>query len=304
MKKVFLLTAVLALGLTVAFAQTSSGAGAANTTSSNQQGTNTNSTNPNQQGNTTGTSTDTNTSGQQGVPPDTSATGNMSTQSSNQSGASQSPSSTTGGAAGTSSSTSSGTSSGSDMNQQNQTGNSGSAYRSNQSSTGMGSQTGTSSDQNTNPQTGTCPTGAGRRCRRVRDDLPPDRAGPLRAGCLRASSPLAGALGRPPQRHLDRADARYYGDGVHLSDGYRLGWSYIPHLVSTRFYTYAYVFAKLVALALYARWRAQGEEFVAPYLKFVAAGGSGAPADLLAVLGVDLSGREIWTRTRTGCRGG
>jgi oligoendopeptidase F len=87
---------------------------------------------------------------------------------------------------------------------------------------------------------------------------------------------------------------RYYGDSIHLSDGYRLGWSYIPHFISTRFYTYAYVFAKLVALALYARWRAQGEEFVAPYLTFMAAGGSGAPADLLAVLGIDLSGREIW----------
>src|SRR5205823_2617263 len=43
---------------------------------------------------------------------------------------------------------------------------------------------------------------------------------------------------------------RYYGDSIHLSDGYRLGWSYIPHFISTRFYTYAYVFAKLVALAL------------------------------------------------------
>ena len=51
---------------------------------------------------------------------------------------------------------------------------------------------------------------------------------------------------------------RYYGDSIHLSDGYRLGWSYIPHFISTRFYTYAYVFAKLVALALYARWRGAG----------------------------------------------
>lgn len=87
---------------------------------------------------------------------------------------------------------------------------------------------------------------------------------------------------------------RYYGDSIHLSDGYRLGWSYIPHFISTRFYTYAYTFAKLVALALYARWRAQGEEFVAPYLEFMAAGGSGTPADLLAALGIDLSGDEIW----------
>jgi oligoendopeptidase F len=87
---------------------------------------------------------------------------------------------------------------------------------------------------------------------------------------------------------------RYYGDSLHLSDGYRLGWSYIPHFISTRFYTYAYVFAKLVALALYARWCELGEEFVPGYLEFMAAGGSGSPAELLSALGVDLAGREIW----------
>ncbi len=87
---------------------------------------------------------------------------------------------------------------------------------------------------------------------------------------------------------------RYYGDSMRLPDGYRLGWSYIPHFISTRFYTYAYVFAKLVALALYGIWREQGEDFVPPYLEFLAAGGSAAPADLLARLGVDLGGSEIW----------
>ena len=87
---------------------------------------------------------------------------------------------------------------------------------------------------------------------------------------------------------------RYYGDSLRLPDGYRLGWSYIPHFISTRFYTYAYVFAKLVALALYGIWREQGEEFVPGYLEFLAAGGSAAPADLLARLGVDVRGSEIW----------
>jgi oligoendopeptidase F len=87
---------------------------------------------------------------------------------------------------------------------------------------------------------------------------------------------------------------RYYGDSVSMPEGYRLGWAYIPHFISTRFYTYAYVFAKLVALALYARWREQGEEFVPAYLEFLAAGGSAAPADLLAPLGVDLAGGGIW----------
>jgi oligoendopeptidase F len=89
-------------------------------------------------------------------------------------------------------------------------------------------------------------------------------------------------------------NARYYGDSMRLPEGYRLGWSYIPHFISTRFYTYAYVFAKLVALALYGIWREQGEAFVPRYLEFLAAGGSAAPADLLSVLGVDLGGAEVW----------
>ena len=89
-------------------------------------------------------------------------------------------------------------------------------------------------------------------------------------------------------------NAKYYGDAVRMTDGYRLGWSYIPHFISTRFYTYAYVFAHLVTLALYARYREEGEDFVPRYLEFLAAGGSAAPADLLAPLGVDIASPEAW----------
>ena len=89
-------------------------------------------------------------------------------------------------------------------------------------------------------------------------------------------------------------NARYYGDSVQMPDGYRLGWAYIPHFINTRFYTYAYVFAKLVALALYARWRRQGEEFVPAYLEFLSAGGSASPTELLAGIGIDLAGGSIW----------
>ena len=89
-------------------------------------------------------------------------------------------------------------------------------------------------------------------------------------------------------------NAAYYGDAVEMPEGYRLGWSYIPHFISTRFYTYAYVFAHLVTLALYAQYRAQGEEFVPKYLDFLAAGGSASPADLLRPLGVDLDNPACW----------
>jgi len=90
------------------------------------------------------------------------------------------------------------------------------------------------------------------------------------------------------------ANRAYYGDTIALPDGYRFGWSYIPHFISTRFYTYAYVFAHLTTLALYAQYREQGPAFAERYLEFLAAGGSQAPADLLAPLGVDLSRPDVW----------
>jgi oligoendopeptidase F len=90
------------------------------------------------------------------------------------------------------------------------------------------------------------------------------------------------------------ANRAYYGDTITLPPGYRFGWSYIPHFISTRFYTYAYVFAHLTTLALYAQYREHGDAFAERYLEFLAAGGSEAPRDLLLPLGVDLSRADVW----------
>ena len=90
------------------------------------------------------------------------------------------------------------------------------------------------------------------------------------------------------------ANSAYYGDAVEIPERYRLGWSYIPHFIHTRFYTYSYTFALLVSLALYARYRRDGDAFVGPYLDLLAAGGSGAPAELLAPLGLDLGDPSVW----------
>jgi oligoendopeptidase F len=89
-------------------------------------------------------------------------------------------------------------------------------------------------------------------------------------------------------------NGRYYGDAVELPEGYRLGWSYIPHFISTRFYTYAYVFAHLATLALYAAYRDQGEAFAERYLHFLSAGGSASPRELLERLGLDLEDPDVW----------
>jgi oligoendopeptidase F len=87
---------------------------------------------------------------------------------------------------------------------------------------------------------------------------------------------------------------RYYGDSVALPEGYRLGWSYIPHFIHTRFYTYAYAFAHLVTLCLYSRYRADPDGFPAQYLELLAAGGSESPADAVARFGLDLADGSMW----------
>jgi oligoendopeptidase F len=89
-------------------------------------------------------------------------------------------------------------------------------------------------------------------------------------------------------------NARYYADSLELPHGYRLGWSYIPHFIHVRFYTYAYAFAHLVAFSLLARYREDPERFAPAYLEFLATGASRSPQDLLAPLGVDLRDPQTW----------
>ena len=86
----------------------------------------------------------------------------------------------------------------------------------------------------------------------------------------------------------------YYGDAVEVADAYRVGWSYIPHFIHVRFYTYAYSFAQLVALLLHRRYREDPEAFVPRYLGFLAVGGSASPAAQLEPFGLDLRATDTW----------
>jgi oligoendopeptidase F len=87
---------------------------------------------------------------------------------------------------------------------------------------------------------------------------------------------------------------RYYGGSIVLPDGYRVGWSYIPHFIHVRFYTYAYAFAHLVAFSLLARYRDDPAAFTPAYVEFLASGGSRSPQELLEPLGVDLRDPGTW----------
>jgi oligoendopeptidase F len=90
------------------------------------------------------------------------------------------------------------------------------------------------------------------------------------------------------------SNARWYGDALELPDGYRVGWSYIPHFIHFRFYTYAYSFAQLVALLLFRRYKEDPASFTPRYLELLAAGGAASPAELLEPFGIDLHSAGTW----------
>jgi oligoendopeptidase F len=70
------------------------------------------------------------------------------------------------------------------------------------------------------------------------------------------------------------------------------GWASLPHFVHARFSHHAYTFAFLLAAGLVAGSGEPG--FAARYERFLTAGGSASPAELMAVVGVDLGDPEIW----------
>ena len=92
------------------------------------------------------------------------------------------------------------------------------------------------------------------------------------------------------------ANGNYYGDAVDMPEGYRWGWSYIPHFIHSRFYCYSYVFGQLLVLALYRMYKDQGKSFVPKYVKLLEAGGSDTPEALLKPLGVNIQQPEFWQK--------
>jgi oligoendopeptidase F len=90
------------------------------------------------------------------------------------------------------------------------------------------------------------------------------------------------------------ANRPMFGDSVELRDDYAWWWLYIPHFVHSPFYCYAYSFGELLVLALLRRYDEEGPAFVERYVELLSAGGSEAPAILLARVGLDVRDPEFW----------
>jgi oligoendopeptidase F len=90
------------------------------------------------------------------------------------------------------------------------------------------------------------------------------------------------------------SQAELFGDSLEMTDDYRMWWSYIPHFINTPGYVYAYAYGLLLALSVYNRYREQGDSFAASYLELLAAGGSRAPREIAAIVGIDLADPGFW----------
>ena len=85
-----------------------------------------------------------------------------------------------------------------------------------------------------------------------------------------------------------------FGDSLVMDDAFKSEWISIPHIYATPFYCYAYTFGLLLVLALFQRYRVEGDAFVPKYLKILAYGGSKAPTAILDEAGFDIRTREFW----------
>lgn len=83
---------------------------------------------------------------------------------------------------------------------------------------------------------------------------------------------------------------------VEVNEEFQYEWTYIPHFYHTPFYTYAYSFGNLLAVALYQTYKREGQPFVEKFLDLLASGGSERPSTLLQRHGINIKSRQFWQK--------
>jgi oligoendopeptidase F len=86
------------------------------------------------------------------------------------------------------------------------------------------------------------------------------------------------------------------GDGIEISDGYEVFWTYIPHFIHSPFYVYAYAFGDCLVNSLYARYQESAAGFQDKYFEMLKAGGTKHHSELLKPFGLDATNPEFWQK--------
>ncbi|MBK5277042.1 MAG: M3 family oligoendopeptidase [Desulfuromonadales bacterium] len=91
-------------------------------------------------------------------------------------------------------------------------------------------------------------------------------------------------------------NSRLFGDAVEMIPAYKWGWSYISHFIHSRFYCYSYTFAELLVLALFQKYREDGDSFKPGYRSLLESGGALSPADTARLAGIDITESGFWQK--------
>ena len=86
---------------------------------------------------------------------------------------------------------------------------------------------------------------------------------------------------------------RFYGEEVKMIDGYRWGWTYIPHLFHRPFYCYSYIFGNLLSVMLFQDYQKKGSGFLEAIIDLLKTGASRAPVEMIKEMGLDI-GKMCW----------
>ena len=85
-----------------------------------------------------------------------------------------------------------------------------------------------------------------------------------------------------------------FGPAIPVGDEFKWEWVSIHHFFHVPFYTYAYSFGNLLALALYKEYLANGQAFIPRYVKILAYGGAASPTEILREAGIDITSAAFW----------
>lgn len=82
--------------------------------------------------------------------------------------------------------------------------------------------------------------------------------------------------------------------GLKLTDGHQYWWMPILHFYHYNFYVFSYCFGEALTIALYARYKKEGQNFVKNYLEALSAGGSKPPREIIKMMGIDFTKKGFW----------
>ena len=91
-------------------------------------------------------------------------------------------------------------------------------------------------------------------------------------------------------------NGKLFEDSVDMIPAYRWGWSYISHFIHSRFYCYSYTFAELLVLALFQKYREEGDNFKPGYRSLLESGGALSPADTARLAGININEGDFWQK--------